>query len=264
MNWVTKMFSSSIGQKFIMALTGLFLCSFLVIHMVGNLQLFKADDGLAFNTYAVFMTTFPVIKFVSYVLYASIIFHAIKGLMLVSKNNKARPVKYAVQNGAANSHWTSRSMGILGTLVLVFIVIHMKNFWFEYKFGHEVGYTSYFTNIATGETGSRAMEAEYKQHNKIEETMVSSPDGQQYKIVVVKDLYKEVATEFKEWWLVALYVLCMFAVAFHLYHGFQSAFQTLGINHSKYNGLIKFIGIWVFSVLIPAGFAAMPIFFFFK
>ena len=74
MNWVTKMFSSSIGQKFIMALTGLFLCSFLVIHMIGNLQLFKNDFGLAFNTYAVFMTTFPLIKVVSYLLYAIVVF----------------------------------------------------------------------------------------------------------------------------------------------------------------------------------------------
>lgn len=263
MNWVTKMFSSSIGQKFIMALTGLFLCSFLVIHMIGNLQLFKNDFGLAFNTYAVFMTTFPVIKVVSYLLYASILYHAFKGISLVYKNNKARPVKYAVQNGAANSHWTSRSMGILGTIILVFIVVHMKNFWFEYKFGHEINYTSYYTNMATGEIKAEPESADYTQFNKIKENLISNETGR-YKVVVVKDLYKEVATEFKEWWLVALYVLCMFAVAFHLYHGFQSAFQTLGINHSKYNGLIKFIGIWFFSVFIPAGFAAMPLYFFFK
>jgi succinate dehydrogenase / fumarate reductase cytochrome b subunit len=63
-------------------------------------------------------------------------------------------------------------------------------------------------------------------------------------------------------WLIV--TLCMFAVAFHLYHGFQSAFQTLGLNHSKYNGLIKFLGIWIYSILLPAGFAAMPLFFFFK
>ncbi len=263
MNWVIKMFSSSLGQKFIMALTGLFLCSFLIVHMIGNLQLFKADDGLAFNKYAVFMTTNPLIKVTSYLLYFSILFHAFKGIMLVIKNNKARPVKYAVQNGAANSHWTSRSMGLLGTIILVFIVVHMKNFWFEYKFGHEIGYTSYYTNLATGVTGSKEMSAEYTQFNKIEEGMTADENGQ-YRLVIVKDLYKAVASQFKEWYLVALYVLCMFAEAFHLYHGFKSAFQSLGLNHSKYNGLINFIGIWVFSILIPAGFAAMPLFFFFK
>jgi succinate dehydrogenase / fumarate reductase cytochrome b subunit len=141
----------------------------------------------------------------------------------------------------------------------------MKNFWFEYKFGHEVGYTEYLTNLSTGEVTASPMTAEYTQHNKIEERLFYSPEGKaQSKLTIVKDLYKEVAVEFKEWWLVALYVLCMFAVAFHLYHGFQSAFQSLGINHSKYNGMIKFIGIWFFSVIIPASFAAMPLYFFFK
>jgi succinate dehydrogenase / fumarate reductase cytochrome b subunit len=139
----------------------------------------------------------------------------------------------------------------------------MKNFWFEYKFGHEIGYTSYYTNLVTGETGSKEMSADYKQFNKLEEGMTADERGQ-YRLVIVKDLYKAVALQFKEWYLVALYVLCMFAVAFHLYHGFQSAFQTLGLNHSKYNGLIKFLGIWIYSILLPAGFAAMPLFFFFK
>ncbi|MBC7382901.1 MAG: succinate dehydrogenase cytochrome b subunit [Bacteroidia bacterium] len=260
MNWVIKMFSSTIGQKLIMALTGLFLCSFLVIHMVGNLQLFKVDNGLAFNTYSVFMTSNPVIKTISYILYFSILFHAFKGLMLIRKNQKSRPVKYAVQNGAANSHWTSRNMGILGTILLVFIVIHMSNFWYEYKFGH-IPFTSYLTNMATGETKSSPMSAEYVQSNKLEEGITSNEQGQ-FRVVIVKDLYKEVEEEFKEWWIVALYVISMFAVGFHLYHGFKSAFQTLGVNHVKYNGLIKFLGTWVFSVLIPAGFAAMPLYFF--
>ena len=263
MNWVTKMFSSTIGQKFIMALTGLFLCTFLVVYMIGNLQLFKSDFGLAFNTYAVFMTTNPLIKFVSYGLYAFILLHAFKGFMLMRKNSVARPVKYAVQNGAANSHWTSRSMGVLGTLLLVFIVAHMSDFWFEYKFGH-VPYTTYATNIANGDVKAIPMSPDYTQFNKIEESMVSSPDGNQYKVVIVKDLYKEVAEGFKVWWLVVFYVIAMVAVAFHLFHGFQSAFQSLGLNHPKYNGLIKSLGLWVFSIAIPAAFAALPIYFFFK
>ncbi len=262
MNWVTKMFSSTIGQKFIMALTGLFLCTFLIVHMIGNLQLFKADYGLAFNTYAVFMTTNPLIKFVSYGLYAFILLHAVKGFLLLRKNNSARPVKYAVQNGTANSHWTSRSMGILGTMLLVFIVAHMSDFWFEYKFGH-VPYTNYSVNLATGEVQARALDASYVQFNKIEESITTTEAGQ-FKTVNVKDLYKEVAEGFKSWWLVAFYVIAMVAVAFHLYHGFKSAFQSLGLNHPKYNGLIQFIGLWVFSILIPAGFAAMPLYFFFK
>jgi succinate dehydrogenase / fumarate reductase cytochrome b subunit len=85
------------------------------------------------------------------------------------------------------------------------------------------------------------------------------------KVTIVKDLYREVAEEFKtEWWLVALYVISMAALAFHLFHGFSSAFQTLGLNHKKYNGLINIIGIGVFAILLPIGFAAMPLYFFIK
>lgn len=259
MNWFTKMFNSSIGQKLIMALTGLFLCSFLIIHMVGNLQLFKADSGLAFNKYAVFMTTNPLIKTVSYLLYFSILFHAFKGIMLVFKNKKARPVQYAMVDGKANSHWTSRSMGLLGTIILVFIVVHMSNFWYEYKFGH-VPYTRYTENLMTGVVDVEEMDGKYFQQEKLKEEVYLGE-----RTIIVKDLYKEVSVEFKEeWWLVALYVLSMAAVSFHLVHGFKSAFQTLGINHKKYNGIIHFIGVWFFGIIIPIGFAAMPLYFMFK
>lgn len=262
MNWVNKMFSSSLGKKFFMGLTGLFLCSFLVIHMVGNLQLFKSDFGMAFNTYAVFMTSNPLIKTVSYLLYLSIILHAIQGIRLVFQNKASRPVQYAVYNGKASSSWASRNMGLLGTILLVFIVVHMSDFWFEYKFGH-VPYANYYTNVETGETKFVPAPPDHKQFNKIEESVISSAEGQ-FKVTTVKDLYAEVAEGFKEWWLVLIYIVSMAAVSFHLYHGFQSAFQTFGLNHSKYNGLIKFIGLWVFSIALPAGFAAMPLYFFFK
>jgi succinate dehydrogenase / fumarate reductase cytochrome b subunit len=259
MNWFTKMFNSSIGQKLIMALTGLFLCSFLIIHMVGNLQLFKADSGLAFNKYAVFMTTNPLIKTVSYLLYFSILFHAFKGILLVFSNKKARPVQYAMVDGKANSHWTSRNMGLLGTIILVFIVVHMSNFWYEYKFGH-VPYTRYTENLMTGIVDVEEMDEKYFQQEKLKEEVYLGE-----RTIIVRDLYKEVSVEFKqEWWLVALYVLSMAAISFHLVHGFKSAFQTLGISHKKYNGLIHFIGVWFFGIIIPIGFAAMPLYFMFK
>jgi len=259
MNWITKMFSSSLGQKLIMSLTGLFLCTFLVIHMVGNLQLFKDDNGFAFNKYAVFMTTNPLIKTTSYLLYFTILFHAFKGLWLAFKNIKARPVKYQAFDGKANSHWSSRNMGILGTIILIFISVHMSNFWWEYKNGH-VPYTRYMENIQTGEIVSDYMPKEFTMHTKLEE----QTEGLM-KVTIVKDLYREVAEEFKtEWWLVALYVISMAALAFHLFHGFSSAFQTLGLNHKKYNGLINIIGIGVFAILLPIGFAAMPLYFFIK
>lgn len=253
MSWLNKTLNSSIGQKLIMSLTGLFLCTFLIVHMSGNLQLFKSDMGLAFNEYTVFMTTNPFIKTISYLLYASVLYHAFKGLMLAYKNSQARPVKYAMHNGKANSHWTSRSMGVLGTIILVFIVVHMSDFWWEYKFG-KVPYTRYTENIITGALTAEDYQGEL--HGKMEEYMEGND-----RVVIVKDLFKEVKEEFKEIPLVLLYILAMFAISFHLYHGFKSAFQSLGVNHSKYNGLIQFLGLWFFSIIIPLCFAAMPVYF---
>ncbi len=253
MNWLTNFLKSSIGKKLLMALTGLFLCTFLVVHLIGNLQLFKADQGYAFNTYAVFMTTNPLIKFVSYGLYATILFHAFWGLYLVYENKKARPVAYAVVDGKANSHWASRWMGVLGTIILAFIVTHMSDFWAEYKFG-EVPYVQYERSLVDNSiTSSAAKAIENKKEQFIE-------NGVEY--TVIKDLYTEVAVAFKNKWLVLLYLIAMGAISFHLIHGFKSAFQTMGVNHSKYNGIIKFLGIWVFGVIIPIAFAAMPIYFF--
>lgn len=255
MSWLSQTFSSSLGRKLIMALTGLFLCSFLIIHMTGNLQLFNNDQGLSFNRYAVFMTTFPVIKVVSYLLYASIIGHAIYGLYLTYRNRKARPVQYAQVN--KSSSWASRNMAVLGTILLVFIAVHMSGFWYQYKFG-KVPYRQYTENLKTGEIVAMEYTGEIK--NKMEEYM----QDQTTRVTIVKDLYTEVAEAFKILPVVLFYVLAMFAVAYHLIHGFKSAFQSLGLSHPKYNGLINFLGIGVFGILIPIGFAAMPIYFYLK
>jgi succinate dehydrogenase / fumarate reductase, cytochrome b subunit len=136
MSWFTDTLQSSIGKKLLMALTGLFLIVFLITHLAGNLQLLNgADAKLDFNAYALFMTTFPPIKAVSYLLYASILGHAFYGLMLTLQNKKARPVAYAVSKPDANSAWSSRNMGVLGTMILIFLVIHMKSFWYEMHWG---------------------------------------------------------------------------------------------------------------------------------
>lgn len=256
-NSVLSLFKSSIGKKVIMALTGLFLSIFLVVHVSGNLQLFKTDSGLAFNQYSVLMTTNPFIKTISYLLYITIVLHAIRGIMLVLENKKARPVSYAIYDGKANSKWASRNMGLLGTVILFFIVIHLNDFWYQYKFGH-IPFTMYKTELTTGNLVEvKEMEAGFKMGSKMEEMIVGD-----HKYVIVKDLYKEVKDEFKEWWLVLIYVVSMAAVSFHLYHGFKSSFQSLGLNHRKYNGLIQSIGTWVFAIIIPASFAAMPLYFF--
>nr|WP_293832965.1 succinate dehydrogenase cytochrome b subunit [uncultured Arsenicibacter sp.] len=226
MSWVTQTLSSSLGRKVIMSLTGLFLCSFLVVHMAGNLQLFKGDGGRAFNEYTYFMTHNPLIITVSYLLYTSIIVHASMALILTRHNQDSRPVKYAYAKPEANSPWSSRNMGVLGTVLLIFIVLHMRTFWFEMHFG------------------SVPM-AEY--------------DGKEY-----KDLYTVVVAAFSQLWYVAVYVVCMIALGYHLVHGFKSGFQTLGVRHKKYTPLIEFLGTFVFAIVIPALFAVMPIYMYLK
>jgi len=223
MNWFTTLFTSTLGRKLIMALTGLFLISFLVIHLIGNLQLLKPDGGEAFNVYAYFMTHNPIIKTISYTLYASILIHSLWALFLTVHNRRARGTQsYAITN--KNSSIASRNMGILGTIIFIFIVIHMKDFWAEMHWGG----------------------VPFKTYNGHE----------------VKDLYTLVANAFSEAWYVGLYIISMIMLAFHLWHGFTSAFQTLGLNHSKYNPAINFIG-KTFAIVVPALFAWIPINMFF-
>lgn len=203
-----------------MALTGLFLILFLVVHLIGNLQLLKPDQGQAFNIYAQFMTSNPLIKVISWVNYALILIHIVWSIMLTRRNRLARGTKgYAVNRNS--SHWTSRNMGILGTFIFIFLVIHLRGFWYEMHWG---------------------------------DVPTSTYDGAQY-----KNLYAVVDKAYENIWFVALYVVSMALLAFHLFHGFGSAFQTLGWNHVKYNPLIRFIGV-SFAIIVPALFALIPVY----
>jgi succinate dehydrogenase / fumarate reductase, cytochrome b subunit len=225
MSWFTKTFSSTIGRKIVMSITGLFLCSFLVVHLIGNLQLFKDDGGNAFNIYSHFMGTNPIIRTMEFVLLAGFVFHIWDAIALTRRNKAARPVAYAVNHSEQNSNWSSRNMGLLGTVILVFLIIHLYNFFIPTK---------------TGELGPITIE------------------GVEY-----DNLYVKVVEAFQNPLYVALYVISMIALAFHLMHGFKSAFQTLGLNHKKYTPTIKAVG-YAFSILVCLGFAAMPLYFFLR
>ncbi|TDQ15013.1 succinate dehydrogenase / fumarate reductase cytochrome b subunit [Algoriphagus boseongensis] len=224
MSWVTKTLSSSLGRKLIMALTGLFLILFLTGHVSGNMLLFKGDGGEAFNIYAKFMTTNPAVKLLSYLTYISVIGHVIYSIVLSQKNKSARPIGYAESKASTSSAWNSRNMGVLGTIILIFLVVHLQGFWAKMHWG-EVPMVTYG-------------EEEYK------------------------NLYLIVNEAFKQEWLVALYVISMGFLGFHLSHGFASAFQTLGLNHKKYTPAIQAIG-KVYSILVPVLFAAMPLYIYF-
>jgi len=213
-----------------MALTGLFLCSFLAVHLLGNLQLLHHDDGRAFNLYSKFMSSNPLIQTISWVNFAFIAGHIVWGAMLTIKNRSARPQGYAYNKPGNNSSFSSRWMGVLGTMILIFLVIHLKEFKLAYM---DIGTTL--------------------------PTVTYTVDGDD---VTVKNMYYEVEEEFENPVIVGIYVLSMIALGFHLYHGFQSAFQTVGIRHPKYTPLIKGLG-FAFWGLIPFGFAIIPIIFFF-
>jgi succinate dehydrogenase / fumarate reductase cytochrome b subunit len=128
MTWKTY-FTSSIGKKLVMAFTGIFLILFLIVHATINSMIFFNDNGDMFNFYAHFLSHNWIMRLVEIGLFFGLILHIIQGLMLTFQNNSKRPVKYAVNPGNATSAWYSRSMGILGSLLLVFLVVHLAHFW---------------------------------------------------------------------------------------------------------------------------------------
>ncbi len=218
MGSIANAFSSSIGKKLIMGITGLFLISFLVVHCFLNAFVFFDNTGVLFNEGAHFMATNWIIRAMEVVLMLGLLMHIVQGARLTFQNQAARPEKYAYNNGNANSKWYSRSMGLLGTLLLIFLIVHLSQFWT----------VSRFTGIPTTDAAGH------------------------------EDLYAVMKVTFSNVWFVVLYVLSMISLAYHLLHGFASAFQTLGWNHKKYTPIIKAIGVW-FSILIPLIFAAMPV-----
>jgi len=224
MSWITKTLTSSIGRKLIMSLTGLFLILFLTVHLIGNLQLLAGDNGESFNRYAYFMGHNKLIQIISIGNFSFIILHIVTAFMLAAHNKAARPVDYAYKKTSGTSSWSSRNMLLLGTILLIFLVVHIANFYAKSKFGglQEITY-----------------------------------EGKGY-----HDLYFATAAAFKEWWIVALYVVSMLGLSYHLLHGFWSAFQTLGLSHKKYTPIIKFLGT-AYSIIVPLLFALIPIIMYF-
>ena len=212
-------FSSKIFQKALAAFSGAFLVLFLVGHLVGNLQLFIPGElgQKQFNAYALFMTTNPAVIALSYVTYTSIILHSILTVYLVIKSKLARPIKYQVSSGNSNSSWASRNMAFLGTMLLIFIIIHLRSFWYEMHFG----------DIGLDKWGN-------------------------------KDLHTVTVSAFQNIFYTGFYILSMLMLAFHLSHGVGSAFQTLGLNTSKYEKSITFFGKGI-AIIIPLIFATIPI-----
>jgi len=210
-----------------MALTGLFLISFLVIHVGINACIFadlfnKEDNGDMFNRAAHFMAASYVIRLLEIVLFAGFILHIIQGYVVEAKNLSRRGTGYQVNLANRGSKWYSRTMGLLGTLILLFLIIHIAHFWVPARI-----------------------------------TGLEEVPGKNY-----HDSFKRMVEVFQSPFVVILYVLACISLAYHLLHGFQSSFRTLGLHNTRYLAIVKGLGV-AFSIIVPLLFALMPIAIFF-
>jgi len=219
--------TSSIGKKLIMALAGLFLCVFLVVHLSVNLCLLRNDGGAWFCAAAGFMSTNKVIKVFEFVLFGGLLLHIIYGCILQVQNWMARPSRYAVIHFSQTSFF-SKYMIHTGGIIFVFLGIHLLNFYF----------------VKLGLSGA--------------------PQGI-YSVEDKHDFYHMALNLFSNPVYSITYIVFMLFLGFHLHHSFQSAFQTLGLNHKKYTPVIKVLGT-IYSIAIAIGFAIIPLYFllFFK
>ncbi len=226
MSWINTLLTSSIGRKLVMSVTGLFLIMFLIVHCVINSMIFFNDGGETFNRAAHFMGSNILIRTMEIVLFAGFFVHIIQAYMLTAQNRKARPIGYAVSNPSANSKWYSRSMTLLGTLILLFLVLHISHFWAPSRLGGNLG-IEHLNEVNLGDKE-------------------------------VLNLFEEMVITFQSPFVLVVYLLGVISLCWHLVHGFQSAFQTLGVNHKKYTPVLKSIGI-CFSIVVCIVFAMMPI-----
>ncbi len=208
---MSKVVFASISKKFTMALAGLFLITFLPVHLAINLMLLKSDP-VPFTQAAHFMATFPLVKIMELVLFATILIHVSYGIYLQIVNWLARPVGYAGGSKSETSFF-SRFMIWTGATIFTFLVLHFFNFYFV-KIGLVKGDPENFYAMAHG-------------------------------------LFKVPAYNY-------IYLICFSVLGFHLYHAFSSAFQTLGLNHRIWTPVVKTVAL-IYSIIIPAGFAVIPI-----
>ncbi len=227
MKW-SEFFTSSVGKKWVMALTGLFLISFLVIHVGINSCIFNDlpvfdpnDNGKMFNKAAHFMGSSVLIRIIEIGLFIGFIIHIVQGYILEVKNRTTRKKGYKIKMGAKGSTWYSKSMGLLGTLLLFFLIMHISHFWVPSRITLNLPPVQY---------------GDMETHN----------------------LFARMIQVFHNPLIVALYLVGCISLAWHLLHGFQSAFRTLGLSNHRYSALIKGVGA-VFSILVPLLFALMPI-----
>lgn len=221
---MSNFFTSSIGKKFWMALAGIFLILFLLVHLVINLLVIIFKDPMVYNRAAHFMSSNIVIKIIEIALFAGILLHVIYALILQIQNWIARPRRYNKAN-FANTSFFSKFMIHTAVIILVFLVIHFVDFYIKAKLGHAA------------------------------EVHV---DG-----IAYHDFATEIVDKFKVLPFVIFYIAAFIFLGFHLIHGFTSAFKTLGWDNRKYTPAIEFLAI-VYTVIVVGGFSLIPVLIYFK
>jgi len=203
MTWVLRMFSTSIGKKQLMAVTGLLFLLFLTTHLLGNLSIYGGSP--AFVAYAEHLHALGKL------LVVALIIHVTLAVILFFENRRSRPVKYAVdKSGGGGRTFSSRTMPYTGLLILGFIVVHLTTF----------------------------------SHHIVDQT--------------TRNIFQIAVAVFSQKLYLAIYLLGVLVVAFHVRHGLWSAFQTVGANHPKYMPFIQKLSI-VFAVIVAIGFGSLPL-----
>jgi succinate dehydrogenase / fumarate reductase, cytochrome b subunit len=214
-------------RKSMVAITGLFLCLFLIVHLSANCLLLLPEETArgVYNAYSTWLRENPLIMVIAYALYLSIILHVVYALMVTIRNKKAKPVSYAVNHTEANSSWASQNMGLIGLSILIFIVVHLANFWARIKLGLGDG-------VGMDAAGN-------------------------------KDVYEVTYALFHNIYFVLFYSLLMIPLGLHLHHGLKSAFKTLGFYHKRGLEVLAKISL-IYAVVIAVGFGIIPFVVYFK
>ncbi|MDH4200343.1 MAG: succinate dehydrogenase cytochrome b subunit [Spirochaetia bacterium] len=213
--WLADGLSRSTGKKFLMAMTGLFLITFLMVHLFGNLLLLVNDNGISFNEYSKNMSHSKIIRVMEIFLFTGFIFHIGFGATVSIQNRLARKIPYAVIKSSETSSFFSRYMFHTGSLVFIFLLLHLNSFFIP--------------------------------HRVLESGL---------------SMYESALIVFHNPLFVLFYIFAMILLSFHLMHGFQSAFQSLGIHHNKYTPSIKLLGRF-FALVVPLVFAVIPVYIYF-
>lgn len=226
MRWLLNALSTSVGRKVVMAITGLLLCGFLVVHLAGNLLLYASDNGNSYNEYAHALHKNEGLLMIAETgLFALFIAHIVIALQVSAENRAARKVGYAMQRSKQDGRYVMEGyrpdswMLATGMIVLAFLMLHLIDFKLELR------------SASFYEANGQKLE----------------PFDKAKALLSTSNLLTIVG-----------YAVGSLALLAHLAHGFQSAFQTLGINHPKYTPLIKLFGL-LFAFAIGVGFATFPL-----